>query len=264
MFRYYNKIMPLCFYIIIFFHISSSFSEDFSGHITSPEKAYEIAKAYIGNEYVVDVLDKTSLAELITVTDNQTPFLHDSINNKQCWKVSLTADMKLDNWKLPNEETPTIHDFVVLIDQKTGRLISIRSVLEKDYEFKYDNTPVDSVEMMLKGMKEIYYDIPYDIPACCFIDALDDVDSSPYEAKEIYGTYLICFLHNTDPMPVWNIELKDIPTPIFTHGPLDPEMEFKFKVRSIVDANSGVFMRSELRGYKIKVLKSCEDNETDL
>jgi hypothetical protein len=183
-------------------------------------------------------------AELVTFTEDDTPYLWRKAIGKVVWRVVLhNATLKLKSG-LPDSQDRYHRRFVLLLEESTGRMLRIDS--------KYDG-PVDemrpppsgpSAERQLQAEGEVYQGYPESGPLHTFLGALDIVLAqgigSPFLAKEISGVYVMESRAGEPFRPAWVISMRGLP-PLPNRGPqgvVVPEWQ-RNHMRNVVDDISG-------------------------
>ncbi|MEA2030010.1 MAG: hypothetical protein U9N55_00210 [candidate division Zixibacteria bacterium] len=221
---------------------------DSTAHVLKTRQdAENTALAFTGFSKLKECSVDTAKSIKLVITDDQTPFLRDSINGRECWQIEIEARLELEMWITPDSLRDISRKFVVLLDAETGRLVRISSVLAEDYEHKPLKPSAEKAENSLRQMREIFHGFPDEQPVVSFLEALDHVVGSPFQAKEIYAWYVVYTLNDREePHPVWWIDLRGIP-PVHL---IDPErggntpIEKLNHQRSVIDAKTGQHIRS--------------------
>lgn len=180
----------------------------------------------------------------ITIKDDDTPFLARQLVGTVAWRVefediSLTLKSAVSSFQDPYRRS-----FIVLIQEETGILWSVKSVSDKkDIDLKPEPSAAVAEEQ-LGPEGEIYVGLAAANPGISFLNALDVIlkrgNSSPFLAKEFYAVYVLESIHGATPLPVWSITLRGIPPIPVTerYGNTIPVWQ-RNRMRSVVDANSG-------------------------
>lgn len=187
-------------------------------------------------------LARRASAELVTLTDDHTPFLSERIVGRPLWQVVI------NNWKveLPSAasgfEDSFDRTFDVLVDAANGQILKIASRWPEGVPEISPEPPAWSAqEQMQRSGFEKYHGFPQDDPSLTFLEALDVVlregVGSPFSAKQITAHYVVRSHMRSEPKPVWAITLRGIP-PIHAAFPGVPE-DARNHLRNIVDARTG-------------------------
>jgi hypothetical protein len=212
--------------------------------IKSAPEAYDTALRYTGFE----VSDSTAREEiersaaLITIENDQTPFLREQVNGHVAWKLEFSGVRFLDEQIEHRLQQKPIRSFEVIIDAQTGLLLRIYSIRENYDKSTSPVPPVDIAEdQMRRCGREKYLGFPEDSPPVTFLQALQNTSGSPYLAGEIIAAYVVRSVMNNPPSNVWAIDLRGIPpfptTSHHGHG-IIPEYQRNHE-RSIIDGKTG-------------------------
>ena len=189
----------------------------------------------------------TKAAELVVLDDDQTPFLHGQINGRQLWHVEVQVKLELkveDRTGATHQEYDTTsRKFDIYLDPRTGNIIKLVSGAEAVYEHKPPLPSTDTAERDLSWHRTFYHDLPAEPPGIDFLEALRSTVGHPFLAREIHASYLTYSRRDSDPRPVWIIDLRGIP-PLPGHPRVEIPIEQRNHMRSIVDAQTGRHMGS--------------------
>ena len=183
------------------------------GALQSRDQAIAKTRAIIG------LLDGTApqfTAELVTLTEDNTPFLKHQIVGRPIWHVVIT------NWKLQLKSAPIgvkdshTRTFDVFVDPKNGRLLKISSRWPEGVPPIAPEPRADiAEEHMVRAGREIYHRFPDAEPSINFLQALDvvfkDGVGDPLIANQIIAHYIVGSSIARQPKPVWAITLRGIP-----------------------------------------------------
>ena len=202
--------------------------------------------------------DVTGLGRILAVascaqvkpTHDTTPFLHRQIALMPAWRVTYGAGSLVLRAATSEERDQYQRTFVALVEKATGRIISVTSSFVGPRGDMRPEPSAASAERQLKARKEAYLGLPTVAPKVTFLDALNVVlrsgTSSPLQAKEIAGQYLLHTHLGSEPKPVWIITLRGVP-PIPPVGP--PGMDASTvpvwqlnHLRVVIDAMTGQFI----------------------
>lgn len=183
--------------------------------IKTPDEAVKRALEYTGFEEIIDTskLVKEDIASLVIITDDETPFLHDKINNRDVWQVTFdSVYLNLSGWIPSVYENQKPKTYKIYLDPENGKLLKIEAS-QNGEKFSFSVEPSDTlVEKLLKCRFEIYHDFPEIEPNTNFLEALDAAfPSSPIMSKKLIAYYVIhtCSSHKEE--PVWIIIGRGIP-----------------------------------------------------
>jgi hypothetical protein len=188
----------------------------------------------------------SSAVQLVILDDDQTPWLHNQINGKQLWQVQIDVNLEL---LVENQAGDTlrrfdqnIREFNVYLDPEIGVVIKMSSD-PGEYPHRPFNPPADVAEWVLRYQKEIFHGFPNEPPGIDFLEALRSVVGDPFSAKEIHVLYILWSKNNSEPRPVWSIDLRGLDTPAImpSHSAegTDIPIEQLNHRRSIVCARTG-------------------------
>ena len=188
-----------------------------------------------------------------TLKESDLPFLASQIINRPLWKIEFTQDhLKLKS-SIPNYPDQYPRNFVALLDQATGRLVSIKSSYGPPEPQLSTEAWTPPAEYLMRQEKEMYLGFPLTDPKVNFLAALDGVlstgEGSPFLAKEIEAIYVIYSGQNVPKKPYWIITMRGIPpTSIGSWGlPSGMSEETYYKLhhisaidtRNVVDPTTG-------------------------
>ncbi|MFH1687046.1 MAG: hypothetical protein ABIE70_05925 [bacterium] len=194
-------------------------------------------------------------AQLMKVEAADLPLLT-NFSGEWCWETIVRAELILVT-KAPLDSTDSKErTFRVLLDPKSGNMICAASIRVDGYPDQRDimpaGGPAELIEKM-KGFGENVYGFTEETPTMIgFIEALNHVMGSPYEAKEIHVWCVeyARFDHSADAYedskPVYMIFLRGLPpipnmgVPIGSNGEPYPSPPTITDLRSVVDAYTGV------------------------
>jgi len=207
--------------------------------------ADEAAAVKIANRLTrFDTLTSQISAQRETVTEDKTPFLWKQFIGKRAWRVDFeNVSLKLSS-SIPGYPDSYRRKFTVLIDEETGRLLSISSKFEGEAPDMRPLPSGEAAEAQLQGQQEVYLGLPTIEPKIKFLDALDLVLSkgvgSPFLAKEIYGVYVLDSRMKSPARAVWAITLRGLP-PIPVDGPYGDTVPVwqRNHMRNVLDATTG-------------------------
>lgn len=196
-----------------------------------------------------DVVQK-SVVRLVTVEEDNTPFLSERIIGRRLWQVTTPK------WRLrlpsaaPKDDDQYERTFVVLVDPVDGSLLKIASLWPKDVPGEPPEVPVRSAEAQMRNA-ERYHGFPSADPAVTFLCAVDIVRrqgwGDPLVAKQIVGHYVMQSRMGGQPTAVWAITLLGInievpaPQPLTGESLPNPAVS---RMRNIVDADTGEWLQA--------------------
>jgi hypothetical protein len=190
-------------------------------------------------------LTKRIVARRVVIHDDRTPYLWRQYNGRQAWSVEFSgASLKFKS-AAPNFQDKYQREFIVLLDERTGQLISVISRFDgKDSDLREQPSGA-AAELQLKAEDEIYYGLPEEEPKLTFLSVLEVVLNkgvgSPFLAKEIYANYVLHSRGGSPQRAVWVVTLRGLP-PIAAHGPhgdIVPVWQ-RNHMRNVVDDKTGM------------------------
>jgi hypothetical protein len=192
----------------------------------------------------LDTLTKKIAARRVTVQDERTPYLWEQYNGQQAWSVEFAEVFLHFKSAVPNFADKYKRKFSVLLDERTGQLISTVSRFDGKDPDLHEQPSGASAERQLKAGDEFYYGLPVEGPKLTFLAALEVVLNkgigSPFMAKEIYGNYVVESRGGSPRRNVWVVTLRGLP-PIPSHGPGGdsiPAWQRNY-MRNVVDDETG-------------------------
>jgi len=198
--------------------------------------AVKKALEYTGFEKMkgFSIKDNLDVSEIVIIHNDNTPFLHEKINERKCWKVVM-KDIYLHFYK-SRDTTDTIPRLIeTYIDAENGQLYKI--------EMKHDDSVCslnpepahETAEQTLRNHNEIYHD---------FVNT--EVNISFYEAMGMGGPAILAgkisailvehsyFRSENDISPAWVITYFGIPP----SEAEKVEIKGRYHLRTVVNANS--------------------------
>ena len=195
-------------------------------------------------------LVQESVVKLVTVEEDNTPFLSEQIIGRSLWQVTTPK------WKLqlpsaaPKYEDRYERTFVILVDPVNGSILKIASLWPQHVPGEPSEVPVRSAEAQMRNA-ERYHGFPPAEPAVTFLGAVDVVRrkglGNPLVAKQIVAHYVMQSRMGGQPTAVWAITLRgiriEVPAPQALTGELLPNPAVS-RMRNIVDANTGEWLQA--------------------
>lgn len=188
--------------------------------------------------------DKISDEEikLIRLDDDTTPFLNLRYKNKAVWQITFKG-MNLKTFYNNVADMAYDRDYDVFIDSASGKLLKITCFYDTPLPNECPQLSAKSAEEQLSNVGEQYIEIPDDIPAISFGEALEKCPESHYKAKEVVGQYILYSDGIRKPKPMWIISLCGIPPrPNPTHPrykALDIPLYQRNRIRELINATTG-------------------------
>jgi hypothetical protein len=144
----------------------------------------------------------------LTITDDDTPFLHEEINGREALKVRLervpvvARDQRTDTTVMG-----AFRNFDVYLDATTGQLVKIVSALDS-YENKVESgeirfPSVEVAEEQIKSMNETYEGLSSEIPAVGYLTAFAHADGNPVGSDLVVAQLLNVRVGSRYHRPAW-------------------------------------------------------------
>lgn len=193
----------------------------------------------------LDTLTKNIAARRVIIHDERTPYLWERYIGQQAWSVEFAEVSLHFKSAVPNFADKYKRKFFVLLDQRTGQLISVVSRFDGKDPDLHEQPSGASAERQLKAGDEFYYGLPTEGPKRTFLAALEIVLNkgigSPFMAKEIYGNFVVESRGDSPRRNVWVVTLRGLP-PIPSHGPDGDKIPTwqRNYMRNVVDDETGV------------------------
>lgn len=209
----------------------------------------ETVKIQMAEQVVSSCLDSLGLAEpdaaiahasMVTVEDDNTPFLCDEVNGRALWQVVI------QNW-LPQTRSTTIgktdgekRTWEVLVDPTTGIVLKLKSRWPGSVPSMPPTARADiAVEQMTNAGREKYHGFPSHAPRVPFLQALNAIEARGFamaDAKQVVADYVLWSTMGRQPKAVWAVTYRGVP-PLRRYPGSTPGFQDQF--RHIVDAESG-------------------------
>jgi hypothetical protein len=224
--------------------------------IASAQGALERAYAYTGFPRSSSGTDPTSTdtAFMVTMEENETPFLSDYVRGRRVWDVKIRqVTLYLPDWVPSFAAVQKPRDYDIWIDSATGVLFKIESRSEVADPDLAPEPPSDTATRMLRGCGEAWLGFPPTPPLVTFHEALNAAGAAnPVEAKEIIAWHVMFSKDGNPPFPTWQIIGRGIP-PLEFHEHPDRPLYLRNRMRSVVDAATGKeIMFSNMPGVLIR------------
>jgi hypothetical protein len=180
-----------------------------------------------------------SIVSKVVITDDQTPFFADSINNRDLWLVML------DSIDISNRRSGIYFNFRVLLEPISGRIMKVYSEISEENLDSMPQIPSSWASTRdLKSNKTEYLSVPIEIPNISFFDAIKSArPCNAKKAKTITGLYVMYSRFGETPKPVWCITCRGIPPISLTSRSKDVPTSLRNAVQCIVDATTGDHLR---------------------
>jgi hypothetical protein len=184
-------------------------------------------------------------AQLVTLAEDNTPFLHHRIAGRPIWQVVI-KDWRLQLKSAPaGEEDQYSRVFDVFIDPTNGHLLKAISRWPQGVPPIAPEPSARSAEdQMSRSDSETYVAFPDAPPRVDLLRALDMLRehgvAEPLAARQIVAHYVLRSTMGAKPRPVWAITLRGIP-PIKTPPP-GVSIDALNHIRVILDAETGKWL----------------------
>jgi hypothetical protein len=218
--------------------------------VKTSDDAVSSALAHTGFSKLEYSLDKVK-SGVVTLTDDETPFLHDSINGHEFWQVNIDSvhlmiDVELKSGEIVQRVDTNLRNFTIFLHPKTGQIVRISSEPD-DYPHKPPKPSAEQAEKQLQSLgpkSEKYHGFPDVQPKVIFLEALRSVINDPFTAHEIHGWYVMHSRGDGTPRPVWIIDLRglDPPPPAISQLGANVSIENRNHRRNGVDAMTGAHL----------------------
>jgi hypothetical protein len=200
----------------------------------------------------------TSVARLVTVVDDNTPFLADSVNGREFWVVrlgvvdtrtQLAIDRGDDRWVRRN--------FDVTVDPRNGSLIRIQTDT-RDTVLPPEVSAL-SATAQLSEIGERYWSFIDSLPSVTFLEALNAASecAAPI-AVEILAQCVRYSGRGQTPRPTWIIVTRGVPPVEVTVRSHMADKSVRSRVRCAVDAISGDWLFMDLGTPQVDYSKDRE------
>ncbi len=184
--------------------------QDQSIVLGTEQEAVDTAIAYTG----LDRLEGVKLsAKLVTVSDDNTPFLSDQINGKLLWLVTA-AGFELTLYSSKGAEVKRekyVTDLEILIDPVSAKLLKVSSRWPSDEPPIAPLADATETERQLKAHRKSFDGFPDDRPKVDLLKAMDTVGGPVLAAKQIIVHYVLHTNLRWKRKPVWIIHLRGTP-----------------------------------------------------
>ena len=208
---------------------------------------------------------------LVTLAEDNTPFLSEQIIGRPLWQVVIQKwRLHLDS-AIPGFEDRYERTFDVLVDPINGNILKIASRWPEGIPQMAPEPPAWSAqEQMGRSGLEKYHSFPQERAAITFLKALDIVLSegvgSPLVAKQILGQYVVQSKMQGEPRPVWAITLRGIrilrsPPPPPPGAARSERLYVLNRMRNIVHAQTGQWLSAGISPQPILGASSTRPNQ---
>lgn len=180
---------------------------------------------------------------LVTLTQDNTPFLSDSLVGRDLWHIRLrdwSFELKsvAEGYKDTRNRTADIY-----LDPIDGRLLKLKTHWAKgERKMPPEVSAKVGAEQMLHAGHERYHGFPTEDPKISFLDALDSIfrwGDDPFAARQVVAHYVMWSRMEREPRPVWAVMLRGVPVIKPIPGTPDDALD---QYTYIVDAETGQLM----------------------
>lgn len=232
--------------------------------LRTPERAISAFREISG---LSDAARPKMTSKLVTLSDDDTPFLHDQIVGRPIWQLVI-VDWKLElKSAAADAEDACARTFDIFLDPRDGRLLKILSRWPKGVPPIAPQPPADSAEVQMNSAGlEKYHGFPKEKPRVSFLEALDVVYKdgglgNPLVAstKQIRAHYVVRSAMGREPKAVWAITLRGFP-PFEASYPGVP-VDARNHARHIVDAKTGEWICAGTSPQPVETVKPAAEDK---
>jgi len=209
----FTGLFVITFLLFITFIANGEELDKIENQVNTSEDAIYIAIKYTGFEMAKNLKaeEMAKMTKITTISDDKTPYLHTKINNKQVWEIIFEDINICSN---DNAEKKCFRSFKVYIDQQSGRLLKIYSIMDGYDKGKSPLPSAERAEQQM-GTSEIYLGFPDTLPEYTFFEALSNTAHKAENAGEIIANYVVESYMGSEPRRIWAIDLRGLdPIPI--------------------------------------------------
>lgn len=179
------------------------------------------------------------LVNLVTLEQDNTPFLHERITGRPVWRVEI-ARWSFNLPSAPGMKNRYERRAEVLVDPQTGTLLSLQTQWPVDAGARVPEPTAQTAERQLESAGgERYLRFPDENPPIGLLEALDSVQrggGTPLTAKQIIAQCVVRGTRYKEPALVWAITLRGVfPVRTPPGWPQDDRYEYRY----LVDATTG-------------------------
>lgn len=187
--------------------------------------------------------EPNTVAELITLIDDDTPFLTQLLIERPMWQVTM-SNSRPQLSSAPESTAGPARTWDVLVRPDDGVVIRARSRWPEGVKPMPPEPRAASATCQIYGSGyDVYHAFPTSNPRISLAEALDVLQKrgeSVLEAKQISARYVVwSSIAFESPRPVWAITLRGV---LPTHPAPGMEIEPIYEYRLIVDAQTGKFL----------------------
>jgi hypothetical protein len=191
---------------------------------------------------VADQMELPSSAEIVTLTEDNTPFLSEQFIARPLWHVVIS------NWRLELKSAPPdvkdsyARTFDIFLDPLNGHLLKIVSRWPEGIPRIAPEPGADSYTMQMRQSgQERYHALPEEDPPISFLDVLDRMYKGgqiPLLEEQLVGQYVTWSMMGRTPRPVWVITLRGT-RPLWDSMYPGAALSARNHMRYIVDPKTG-------------------------
>ncbi|RMH01218.1 MAG: hypothetical protein D6706_02260, partial [Chloroflexi bacterium] len=228
------------FLIVFVLSVVQSVAQDVTAVMNKDEVATRALDILgLGADDTVGIATTHSSITIQAFSDSTIPFLHDRLTNRPAWHVHLEGvKLSLPRLGADSLRAPA-RDYDVYLDDSTGKLLEIVSVLG-GYDSSTVRVPTATeAEQQLLNHGEHYFAL-YEEPVVTFPEALKRAVGSPHETVLLFAR---CLLWGTDSLsarPVWIMDVYGGDYSL--HAPKTVPLYQRNHMRTIIDATTGEFI----------------------
>ena len=188
-------------------------------------------------------------ASVITLKDDNTPYLSDQLTRRPLWHVVLRG------WAFELKHYPAGYEDLysrtadIYLDPITKSILKVKTRWpEGAPEMPPEVSAETGAAQMLQSGAWRYHGFPAKEPDITFLDALDSIwrfaRDSPMGAKQVVGHYVMWSRMGRQPRAVWAVMLRGVPVKKPPPGtPVDAMDQYTY----IIDATSGNWIATSNR-----------------
>ena len=199
--------------------------------------------------------DVAASAKLVTLENDETPFLADKLNGRDVWMVTV-PDWSVELKSAPAKKDSYRRTLDMIIEPATGGVVKVRTRWPENVPEPKDTVEPDARTAEEQILPERYHGFPVQAPPLSFLEALDGYwGEAALVAKRIDGLWVLYSrMDSQEPRPVWVITLWSIPPiPVF-RGDADVPGYLRENLRFVVDpANKEGWMMTSQSPHRVPV-----------
>lgn len=185
----------------------------------------------------------TARASMVTIEDDNTPYMRDEVNGRLLWQVIIPARSHQKKAQARSTTSVTSRDWKILLDPVSEIVMKVKSKLPAgEPEMRRSASSVVAAQQMHSISRETYHGFPARPPKISFQDALSAIETRGFStaiAKQIIVDCILWSKHDWQPRPVWAVTLRGVPS----ISPRPPD-DYLDQIRHIVDAQTGKWIEA--------------------